>query len=431
MELNLAVVSIIIVLIAMVSFVLEKIPLALTAILAAILMAVTGCIKFSDAYSVFGSQTTVFCAGMMIVGNALFHTGFSDFVANGFKKAGLYNNERLFLVVVGVVTAILSMFLSNSGVVALFIPLIGIIAANSNGKIKARNAILIAGMGSCIGGFSTLTGSSIQMVAQGIMQETEGVQPMGIFTLTKMGGPMIIIFAIYIATIGYKLCNKVLTFDDPVSILGFDNDAEYAKGKEEIASWKLPFSIIVMILIIACFIIGVWDIAIVSLIGASVMIVSGCISYKDALKKMDWNTIVLLSAAQAFAKGLTSAGGGQLIADTVVGALGSVASPMVILSILIVVCVILTNFASNTALVTMFIPIGISIAFSLGVNPTSWAVILTVACNIAMATPVGTPCMSQTLVGGYRYMDYVKIGLPLVIILTIACIILAPICYPF
>ena len=431
MDLNPAVISILIVAVAMVSFVLEKIPLAMTAICAALAMAITGCIKLSDAYSVFGSSTTVFCAGMMVVGNALFNTGFSDFVARGFEKMGLYSKERLFLVIIAGVSAVLSMFLSNSAVVALFIPLIGIVAAKSNGQIKARYAIMTAGLGACIGGFSALTGSSIQLVAQGIMQNTPGVEPMGIFTLTRMGGPMILLFMLYTATIGYSICQKVLDFEDPKALFGQGDDAEYASSAQHIAPWKLPFSIIMMCLIVAAFVLELWDIATVSLVGASIMVLSGCISFKDAIRRMDWNTLIILSAAQAFAKGLTAAGGGKLIADTVIRTFGTASSSMLILSVLIIACVILTNFASNTALVAMFVPIAIAVAKSLGVNPTSWAVIITIACNIACATPVGTPCMTQTLVGGYRYMDYVKCGGILTVVLTIACILLAPICYPF
>lgn len=426
-----AVISIIIVSLAMVSFMLEKIPLGMTALVAAFFMGITGCIKLDDIYAPFGSSTTIFCAGMMVVGNALFNTGFSDFVAKGMQKAGLYNNERLFLVVIALVSSVLSMFLSNSAVVALFIPLIGIIAAKSGGKIKARNAIMTAGLGACIGGYSALTGSSIQLVAQGIMIDTAGVEPMGIFTLTKMGAPMILIFLVYTATIGYSLNKKVLQFEDPKNLLGLDDNAEYGKEQQPIAAWKLPFSIIIMLLIITAFVMGLWNIAIVSIVGASIMILSGCISLPEALRRMDWNTLLILSAAQAFAKGLTASGGGKLIADTVVNMLGTAASPMVILSIIIIVCAVLTNFASNTALVAMFVPIGISVAFALGVNPTSWAVTITVACNLALATPIGTPCMTQTLVGGYRYMDYIKCGGLLNIIMIIACIALAPICYPF
>lgn len=426
-----AVISIIIVSLAMVSFMLEKIPLGMTALIAAFFMGITGCIKLGDVYAPFGSATTIFCAGMMVVGNALFNTGFSDFVAKAMQRAGFYKSERVFLVMIGLISAVLSMFLSNSAVVALFIPLIGIIAAKSNGKIHARYAIMTAGLGACIGGFSALTGSSIQLIAQGIMIDTEGVEPMGIFTLTKMGAPMMVVFAVYTATIGYSINKKVLQFEDPKNLLGIDDSAEYGKGQNTVAAWKLPFSIIAMILIITAFVIGLWNIAIVSIVGASVMILSGCISLPEALRRMDWNTLLILSAAQAFARGLTASGGGKLIADTVVNMLGAAASPMFILAIIIIVCAVLTNFASNTALVAMFVPIGISVAFALGVDPTSWAVIITVACNLACATPIGTPCMTQTLVGGYRYMDYIKCGGVLNIILIIACIALAPICYPF
>lgn len=425
----LPIITIIIVAIAMVSFVLEKIPIAVTAVLAALLMALVGAIELEDAYSPFGSTVTVFCAGMMVVGNALFKTGFADFVARKFEAIGLYRNERALVTVVTAVTAVLSAFLSNSAVVAIFIPLIAIVAARSNGRIRMPLAIMGAGIGSAIGGIATLTGSTAQLVTQGILETTDGTEPMGIFTLTKIGGPLILVTVVYMATIGYHLSNRVLTFESP-DLLAEHKDANGNDPKKP-ASWKLPFSMLLMVAIIIGFVSGIWNIAIIAVIGAILMILTGCITLKDAIKGMDWNTLVILSAAQAFGQGLTDSGGGQLIADGIVGVFGEASSPWLVLSIFIIVAAILTNFASNTALTAMFVPIVISVALSFDANPTSWAIAVTLACNIAVGAPIGTAAMTQTLVGGFRYMDYVKIGGPLVLILAAITALMAPFAYPF
>lgn len=425
----LPIITIVIVIVAMVSFVLEKIPIAVTAILAALLMALVGAIELEDAYSPFGSTVTVFCAGMMVVGNALFKTGFADFVAKKFETIGLYRNERALVTVVTAVTAVLSAFLSNSAVVAIFIPLVAIIAARSNGRIRMPLAIMGAGIGSAIGGIATLTGSTAQLVSQGILETTDGTEPMGFFTLSKIGGPLIIVTVLYMATVGYQVGNKVLTFDAP-DVLAEQRDANVDEPKRP-ASWKLPFSMLLMVAIIIGFVSGLWNIAVIALIGAILMILTGCISFKDALKGMDWNTLLILSAAQAFGQGLTDSGGGQLIADNIVGLVGEASSPWLVLSIFIVVAAILTNFASNTALTAMFVPIVISVAISFGADPTSWAIAVTLACNLAVGTPIGTACMTQTLVAGFRYMDYVKIGGPLVLILAAITALMAPFAYPF
>ncbi|MCS4594224.1 anion permease [Brevibacterium sediminis] len=425
----LPILTIIIVAVAMVSFLLEKIPIAVTAIIAALLMAIVGAIDLEEAYSPFGSTVTLFCAGMMVVGNALFKTGFADFVASKFEAIGLYRNERALIAVVTAASAILSAFLSNSAVVAIFIPLVAIIANRSQGRIRMPLAIMGAGIGAAIGGIATLTGSTAQLVTQGILETTDGTEPMGIFTLSRIGGPLIVITVLYMATIGYRVGNKVLTFTPP-DLLADQKDPNSA-SEEKPARWKLPFSMLLMVAIIIGFVSGLWNIAVIALIGAILMIVTGCISFKDAIRQMDWNTLIILSAAQAFGQGLTDSGGGQLIADAIVGAFGETSSPWLVLSVFIIVAAVLTNFASNTALTAMFVPIVISVALSFGADPTSWAIAVTLACNLACGTPIGTACMTQTLVAGFRYMDYIKIGGPLVLILAAATALLAPVAYPF
>lgn len=414
--------AILIIVIAVISFMLEKIPLAMTAIFASLAMAIFGIIDLSKAYSDFGTTSSVMCASMMIVGNTLFETGAAELMGKKLSSIGIDKNERLFLIGMTGIAFVISAFLSNSATIAMLIPLISVIASKSDGRIKSKNIIMAAGMAASIGGVSTLVGSTPQLVAQGMLEQTEGCTTMGMFTLTKLGIPLCIIMMIYFATIGYKIEKKVLDFEDPVLVTETTDETKYDKRKVIISS-------IVMIGCVIGFATGIWNVAIVGLLGAAVLITTGCISFKQAMAGVDWNTIVIISASQGFAKGLETSGAAALIADKTIEIFGGAASPAIILAGLFVVATILTNFMSCTAVVAMFTPIAISIALSLGSNPLAFAIAMVVAGNTATATPVGTPCVTQTLVAGYRYKDYVKVGLPLTIILVVASAILIPILY--
>lgn len=424
-----AILGVLIVVIAMISFVFEKIPIAVTAVGASLLMFAIGAIDVKDVYAPFGSQVTIFVAAMMVVGSALFNTGAIDIVVGWFQKSGIEKRPRLLVAAITLVTGFLSAFLSNSAVIAIFLPLIAVLAARSTRKMNVQLLVMSAGMGAAIGGLATLAGSSSQVVTQGILQETEGATPMHLFTLTAVGAPLVAITVLYMSTIGYNIGNKVLTGSVPstFSAMGADKPADDKPAKG--VNWRMPFSALALVVIIVAFAMGA-DIAIVAMIGAVVMVLTRCLPLPDALKSIDWNTIIILSAAQAFGSGLTKSGGGQLIADWVSSTLGNAAGPWLVLLILNIVAMVLTNFASNTALTAMFVPISMSIATALGQNPTSWAVILTIACSIAIFTPVGTPCMTQTMVAGMKYTDYVKIGLPLAFILTIAAVFIGMVVYP-
>lgn len=421
----LAVITLIIIAVSMVSFVLEKIPLAVTAVGAAVLMALVGAISLEDAYSAFGSTTTIFCGAMMVVGSALFRTGFSDLVASWLNRANVDKNETVFVGVVTLVSAVLSAFLSNVAVVMIFIPLIAIVAARSAGKIRVPLAVFASGVGAAVGGAATLTGSTAQLVTQGIFEATPGITPMGVFTLSALGVPLIIVTVVYMSTVGVWLGRRVLTFDAPELV---DSSASGDADKPA-PTWKLWFAIAVLLAIVAGFVSGVWNIAIVALLGALIMIVSGCISFKDAVSRVDWNTLIILSAAQAFGLGLTESGAGDLISDGVVAIAGEDASPLLVLGVFVFVCAILTNFTSNTALTAMFVPIVMSVANVMDASPVSWAITVTMACSLSTGSPVGTPAMTATLVAGLRYLDYIKLGGPLVLLLAAVTAVVGPIVY--
>ena len=100
-------------------------------------------------------------------------------------------------------------------------------------------------------------------------------------------------------------------------------------------------------------------------------------------------------------------------------------------TIFIISCV-LTNFMSNTATTALLAPIGLSIAQALGADPRAVLMATVIGGSCAYATPIGMPANTMVLsIGGYRFMDYVKAGLPLIVVSTIVSLILLPIFFPF
>ena len=340
---------------------------------------------------------------------------------------------------------VMSAFLSNSGTIAMWMPLIAAVAAKSNGVIRSKMVILAAGIACAVGGAGTLVGSTSQQTANAVLMGVAGYEDgLSLFDQTKIMIPLCLIMIVYFATVGYSLTKKVLKPESP----DFDKGNYYAdlasktsdETQNDVPAWKGWFSLIVLLLCIVGFVLTdqaafkpYINVAVVALIGATVLITSGCMPLKKTLAEMDWNTLVILAAAQGFAKGLDVSGGGKVIADAVLNLFGGQeASTAVLMAVGVIVTTILTNFMSNTALAAMMTPIYIQIANSLGVSPVPFVIAIgCVATNLACATPVGTPACTQTLPAGYKYMDYMKIGGPLAIILMIAAAALAPVMYPF
>ena len=121
-----------------------------------------------------------------------------------------------------------------------------------------------------------------------------------------------------------------------------------------------------------------------------------------------------------------------LIADKIVGIMGSNPSPTVLLLVIFVVTCVLTNFMSNTATTALMVPIAVSLAESLSADPRAVVIATVIAGSCAYATPIGMPANTMVVgLGGYKFKDYVKSGLPLIFVSFVLCMILLPILYPF
>ena len=439
-------IGIIITVITIISFILEKIPLAMTAMISALAMGIIlPEMSLAEVYEGFASSTTMMVAGMCVVGDALFKTGMANKIGKAIGNSSLAKNERLFTVVVVACSTLMSSFLSNSGTIAMWMPLIAAVAVKSNGAIRSKMVIMSAGIAAAIGGAGTLVGSSSQQTANSILMSYEGYESgLGIFDQTLVMLPMCLVMIVYFGTIGYTITKKVLKPERP----DFDVGNYYADlanrttddDTADIPAWKGTMSVVVLILCIVGFILTGFDpfkeylnVGIIGLLGATVLITSGCMPLKKTLAELDWNTLVILSAAQGFATGLDVSGGGKVIADFILNLFGGQsASTAVLMAAGVIVTTILTNFMSNTALAAMMTPIYIEIAMSLGVSPVPFVIAIgCVATNLACATPVGTPACTQTLPAGYKYMEYVKIGGPLCIVLMIMAAVLCPMIYTF
>lgn len=169
-----------------------------------------------------------------------------------------------------------------------------------------------------------------------------------------------------------------------------------------------------------------------AIIGGLLCVLTGCLNEKQAYEGIDWTTIFLFAGMLPLASAMEKSGAGALIANFVVGLMGDAPSPYLIVVAMFILSCGLTQFMSNTAAAALLAPIAISIAQSIGVSPYPVVMAIGIAASCAFTTPVATP--PNTLVlgpGKFRFMDYVKIGLPLVFISLLVCVAVIPLVWPF
>ena len=407
---------------AVVMFVTEKIPLAVTSMIVCIGLVITGVLNVNDAFSGFINSNVILFVAMFIVGGALFETGMANEIGSLVTKFA--KSERGLIVAIMVIVGVMSGFLSNTGTAAVLIPVVIGIAAKSG--YKRSRLLMPLVFAAAMGGNLSLIGAPGNMIAQSAL-EPLGLS-FGFFEYAVVGLPILIAGILFYATIGFRILpNHDTEEDDSI----FDETQDFGS----VPKWKKVLSLVILIATLMGMIfeeqIGV-KLCITGCVGALLLILTGVISEKDALKSIDLKTIFLFGGTLSLAKALEVTGAGELIADKVIGALGDHPSPVFFTLVVFLLCCVMTNFMSNTATTALMAPICLSIAQGMGADPSAVLMACVIGGSCAYVTPIGMPANTMVVgAGNYKFIDYAKSGLPLIVIATVISMIILPIAFPF
>jgi di/tricarboxylate transporter len=156
------------------------------------------------------------------------------------------------------------------------------------------------------------------------------------------------------------------------------------------------------------------------------MVATGVMGVRDAMRALDRQLVFLIAAALALGAALQETGGADFLADTMLAAVGN-ASHAVVLSVFFTLVALLSNVLSTKATAVLFTPIAVGVAHSIGAPVEPFAVAVVFAANCSFASPVGY--QTNLLVmgpGGYRFFDFVRVGMPLIVLLWITFSLFAP-----
>ena len=406
---------------AIIMFMLEKIPLGVTSMIVCVGLVVTGVLDWQTAFSGFIDSNVILFVAMFIVGGALFETGMANKI--GGVVTHFAKSERQLIIAIMVIVGLMSGVLSNTGTAAVLIPVvIGIAAKSGYSRSKLLMPLVFA---AAMGGNLSLIGAPGNLIAQSAMQEIG--KSFGFFEYTKIGVPILITGILFFALIGYKLLPDTKPSGDSV----YGEQKDYS----DVPKWKQWLSLIILILTLIGMIfeekIGI-KLCVVGCIGALLLVVTGVISEKQALKSIDLKTIFLFGGTLSLASALQKSGAGELLANKVISFLGDNPSPYLLTFVVFILCCVLTNFMSNTATTALMVPICLSISEAIGADPSAVLMACVIGGSCAYATPIGMPANTMVIgAGGYTFKDYAKSGIPLIIVSTIVSMILLPILYPF
>jgi len=412
-------IALIILLITIVLFIWEPIPIVVTAIGASIAYAYTGIIKVGDIFSGYNSTTIVLLAGMMVVGSSLFHAGITDVIGQKMIKVTGKSEQNIILATL-IVSCTLSSVCSNIGVMTAMAPLVTAMCISAG--IGASKALLALLFGAQFGGFVTLVGVGSNASAANAMADL-GLTPFGFFGITPFGIGVCILGTLYFTFIGRKF----------IPDTGYI--PEFAQTeKKPFDKRKAIISVTTMAAVLVVIAISPDNLPmhVAAVIAALVIVGTKCMSVKDAIKAIDWNCMMLVGSLTAISTGVKNSGAGDAVAQLILKVLGDDPSPFMITTVIFFAAALLTQVMSNIPTILLFMPIGVSIAESIGVSPYPVAMIITLAGAASYATPFAAPQNMMT-VGWtrYKFIDFVKIGLPMLLVTYIVVVTLIPIFLPY
>ena len=416
-----AVLSLIIFTFCIILFIWDKLPMATTAILGCVLMVIFKICNFKTAFAQCASSTVILTIGVMMIGAAISETGLAATIGAWIVRVSKGSETKL-IIGTYLVSAAMSAFLTNSAVLAIFIPIImGLSAAND--KIKAKDLIMPIAYGCVIGGASTLVGSTQQMTAQGLLEES-GARLFKTFDFTLVGGVLVILGLVYCLTAGRFLGDKIWGKRP-------DADADYDLHPVA-ANYKKSKMIImaVIFLLTVVFYITEWiPLAITSSSAAILCIITGCIPQKKAFTAVNWNIVGRLAGCLGLAKALESAGGTKLIAQAFSNVVGDSLSPFLLFAILVLLVQVVSEFMSNSTAILIVLPIVLSIAPQLHLNPYSFALGITLASGVALSCPLASSTLGMSMSVGYKFNDYFKYSIFYDILAYLVIIAMVPAIY--
>jgi di/tricarboxylate transporter len=197
------------------------------------------------------------------------------------------------------------------------------------------------------------------------------------------------------------------------------------------ARHKAPVALAVTGLMIAGLTLNLLPSVIVVLIAAVALVLTGCLDMPAAYRAINWQSVLLIAFMLPMATALENSGALTLVVDGLVGGLGG-AGPMALLAVLFLLTSLLSQVISNTATTVLLAPVALSAAQQLGVSPHALLMGVAIAASTAFATPVASPVNTLVLgPGGYRFIDFVKVGVPLQLVALALCLALLPLLFPF
>ena len=404
-------------------FIADFLPMGLMVFMVPVSLYFCGVIEAKEIFAPLVGQSIILVVAMSVMGAALFKTGMAERIGRALFR--FCPGERSLMLVVTLFSGVVSAFVSNTGTVAILIPII--MGAAASHKIRPSRLLIPLTAGATLGGNISVIGSPGNLIAKETIEKlSDGAMGVKFFEYAGVGIPLLVAAAVFYALVGPKV----------LPAKGGDECVQERKGGEAVRPWKGWFTVVALVATVGAMIgadYAKWlpPMHITACVGAIAVVLFRVLSQKEAFAAFDMQAVFLLSFMTPLGGAMMKTGAAQKIADAVVG-VGGGHGPLVMMAVLWLTVWALTQVMSNTATCALFCPIGWTIAKTLGADPRAVVIAILIASSVAVCTPLAIPANSMILEpGGLRFKDFFRPGICLSALGFVLSMVLLPILYPF
>ena len=414
-------ICIVIFVLTLVSYILNKIPMWLTAMISMALLYITNCVSASDALAGFANTNTILMATMFVVAAGFRRTSIVDSMVRGITRLTKGSFRTAYFGYLLIALLLTNFIASPMVVYAIVSPLI---CAFLDSTGKSRSKYLFPVMVVCVSCCGILPlASAVQQAANYngfiVQYGIEGIE-MSAVDFTIGAWPILIVVLLW----ALFLAPKFTPEQPSMAIEALEKKAQSTESRltkaQDTAGIVIFFATIVCLIFSSQLKLTNWWVA---LVGSLLMCLFGVVDSKTALRDIPWDMLMLYVGALALGGALTATGAGDVIGNALAAAVGGTHNSYVLGALFFIIPFVLTQFMLNRSVSAVFVPICLLACKSLGANPIGLILLVNAGSLTAFLTPMATPAVPMVMAdGGYDLKDLFKSGWLITIILCVVYI---------